>query len=185
MEEIWKKINSLYEVSNMGNVRNTKTGLILSKNRTNGNGYINVCLHKKNYYVHRLVAEKFVEGYSKNLVVNHKDGNRANNIYTNLEWVTQKENITHALVELKVTMGTNWTEEQKKHLSKMNKDKRLGKENHKSKPVRNINTGEVFESAGRAAVSLGLSNKKSSAIGEVCNGNKKTYKGYKWEWVND
>ena len=47
--------------------------------------------------VHRIVAEVFVPnpyGYSE---VNHKDGNKKNNCATNLEWVTHKRNIEHAI----------------------------------------------------------------------------------------
>ncbi|WAX11623.1 DNA endonuclease [Enterocloster phage CB473P3] len=43
--------------------------------------------------VHQLVAMTFVPGWFEGAVVNHKDANTLNNHYTNLEWVTQKENI--------------------------------------------------------------------------------------------
>lgn len=48
-------------------------------------------------HVHRLVAESFIEKPESDisLVVNHIDGNKENNHYTNLEWVTQKENCIH------------------------------------------------------------------------------------------
>lgn len=49
------------------------------------------------YYVHRLVAYEYCDGYAHGLVVNHKDGNPSNNHYTNLEWVTQKQNVRHAI----------------------------------------------------------------------------------------
>lgn len=47
--------------------------------------------------VHRLVARAFVKGYQDNLEVNHKDGHPSNNRYTNLEWVTDFENVQHAI----------------------------------------------------------------------------------------
>ena len=43
--------------------------------------------------VHRLVAKYFVSGYFDGAVVNHKDGNNRNNHASNLEWVTQRDNI--------------------------------------------------------------------------------------------
>ena len=51
---------------------------------------------KKRYFIHRLVAIHFCEGYSEELVVNHIDGNKNNNKATNLEWVTRSENDKHA-----------------------------------------------------------------------------------------
>lgn len=48
-------------------------------------------------YVHRLIAETFlINSSDKRLQVNHKDGNKLNNSASNLEWVTQKENLQHA-----------------------------------------------------------------------------------------
>lgn len=45
---------------------------------------------------HRLVAMAYCEGYAKDLTVNHIDGNKTNNHYTNLEWVSRKQNLEHA-----------------------------------------------------------------------------------------
>lgn len=52
--------------------------------------------------VHRIVAKHFVDGRSKEKnQVNHKDGNKHNNYYTNLEWVSASENLTHSYKKLK------------------------------------------------------------------------------------
>lgn len=116
MEEIWKDIpgfEGLYQVSNMGRVRSlshitkcgnytrTTSGRILKQNPDLRGGYFLVYLSKngkvKCLKVHRLVASCFCDGYVKGYVVNHKDGNRQNNIYTNLEWCKQIENINHSI----------------------------------------------------------------------------------------
>lgn len=51
----------------------------------------------KKYYVHRLVASKFVPNPYGLPRVNHKDGNTANNEATNLEWVDARQNWLHAM----------------------------------------------------------------------------------------
>lgn len=51
---------------------------------------------KKMFYAHRLVAQHFLDNPDNLPVVNHKDGNKLNNNVSNLEWVTQSENVSHA-----------------------------------------------------------------------------------------
>lgn len=102
-DEIWKVIDDFpnYEVSNLGRVRNIKTGLI-RKLRNGSNTYQIIDLYKddapcvqNNRLIHRLVAEAFL-GKHEGLQVNHIDGNKSNNCVSNLEWVTCSENIKHA-----------------------------------------------------------------------------------------
>ncbi len=106
--EIWKDVSmtnkkmfaGLYEISNMGNVRN-KNMKILSQHIRNG--YYAVCLYsskltlKNTANVHRLVAQLFVENIDMNDIVNHIDGNKLNNQSANLEWTTSKGNVEHAI----------------------------------------------------------------------------------------
>lgn len=79
-------------------MKNTRTQKILTGD-VNTAGYQRVFLYvpiKKRFFVHRLVAAHFVDGFEKGLVVNHKDGNKRNNKADNLEWVTRSQNDLHA-----------------------------------------------------------------------------------------
>ena len=60
-------------------------------------GYKRVSFNRKEYSVHRLVAMKYIPNPQNKEQVNHKDGDKTNNHYTNLEWVTNKENHEHAV----------------------------------------------------------------------------------------
>ena len=96
---MWKKLGDNYIISDEGIVKNIATDRIINP-WLNNNGYRYVTLNleetRKNYRVHRLVAEKFIPNPNNLPQVNHKDGNKENNCVSNLEWVTAKENIIHA-----------------------------------------------------------------------------------------
>lgn len=88
-----------YFIYDNGDVLNTQTNKILGGS-IGENGYKYYRLSKDNkkkmFYAHRLVAEAFIENPNNLPVVNHKDGNKANNNVDNLEWVTYSENTNHA-----------------------------------------------------------------------------------------
>ena len=84
-----------YEVSSMGRVRNIRTGYIL-KTYDDGRGYLRVKLHRGNCRVHILVAKAFVPNPDNKPIVNHKRGKRDDPRASQLEWVTQSENVQHA-----------------------------------------------------------------------------------------
>lgn len=94
-QEVWKALNPWYDVSDCGRIRNAK-GRILGGS-LHADGYIFVTIDGKQHPLHRLIASVFCNGYEEGKVVNHKDGNKQNNFASNLEWVTQQENIQHSL----------------------------------------------------------------------------------------
>lgn len=85
-----------YEITRDGEVINKHTGRHI-KPQKNGKGYYRVAIGRKLMFVHRLVAEKYVDNPEHKEQVNHKDGNKLNNCADNLEWVTNKENRKHAI----------------------------------------------------------------------------------------
>lgn len=105
--EVWKPINGFenyYEISNFGKVKSLKRGLILKQFLSRG--YLEVHLrkpgikiHKK---IHRLVAEHFLENPNMYVEVNHKDENKTNNIFTNLEWCTRRYNMNYNNNHIKI-----------------------------------------------------------------------------------
>jgi hypothetical protein len=107
--EEWKLVNDYdnYEVSTLGNVRNSDTGRIL-KTACRG-GYLTVGLCKnsngRTFQLHRLVALAFIDNPENKPQVNHKDKNRGNNIVSNLEWSTASENNIHKSTN--ITQTTN------------------------------------------------------------------------------
>lgn len=85
-----------YLVSTWGRVKRISTGKIL-KPQVHDKGYLRVDLvdmygSRVHMKVHRLVAMVYVGNPFNKPHVNHIDGNKKNNSYTNLEWVTDEEN---------------------------------------------------------------------------------------------
>lgn len=104
---MWKKLEffPLYEINEKSDIRRISNQKILKQQINIKSGYKTITLYyydenqnrkRKVCYVHRLVAQYFCEGYREDLDVNHKDGDRTNNFYKNLEWCSRGENLKHS-----------------------------------------------------------------------------------------
>lgn len=179
MSEIWKDIpgyEGLYQASNYGNVRSmnyNRTGQVRELKQNFKNGYCFVLLRRKNCYVHRLIAETFLENPENKPQVNHIDGDKHNNHVSNLEWCTVSENEKH-----KYRIGlavSNLTEEAREASRKAH-----------MRQVRCITTGKEFDSVNDAANYYNICR---TSISFCLSGRYKyagKYNGQKlaWEYIN-
>lgn len=185
--EVWKDIvdyEGLYQVSNLGRVKSLKRKVyagrnkmrwqyerILSNNKTNGNGYIVVSLNKesksKNKYVHRLVAEAFLENPNNYKYINHKDQNTFNNNANNLEFCTAQYNSTYRDAHIKRGL---------KHRNNLVNSKKVYQLDE------NENIIKEFPSMAEANRQLGTNH---TSIYACINGRQKHAFGYKWKYADE
>lgn len=155
-----------YFIDEQGNVyhkqcyKNGKIKINLLKQKDNMNGYKYVSLFKNNKeykrYVHRLVAQTFINNPNSLPEVNHIDGNKQNNNIDNLEWCSRKYNHQHA-----IDTGLFKT----KPILKYDKEGNLIKRYSNFKELK-----------------LEMLNVTHSGISNACHTLKRTYKDYFWRY---
>jgi hypothetical protein len=161
--EIWKDVpnyESLYQISNLGRVKSLIKGELILTQIFNIDKYLCVNLYKngklKIMKVHRLVGFAFLNNELNKPVINHIDGNKQNNILSNLEWSSIKENNIHAW-----EMGLKKPSEyQKKRVSECNS----GENSKKAKLILNTETGVYYYTIGEAASSINMKRKTLNAM---------------------
>ncbi len=159
--------NDNYLVSDCGRIWSVKNGK-LCKPQKDCKGYLRVRLYKNNIEavtlkVHRVVATYFLPNPDNKPEVNHINGIKSDNRRENLEWVTTKENITHAM-----RTGLRVVTEKQREAARVV----LTGNAYSNKKIINKTTGEVFDSVKAAAKSINLSR---SALSGMLTGFRKNW----------
>lgn len=177
-----KGFENLYKISESGkiirlpkevNSARSSTGKRLLKEKvlmpqTNKDGYyytqlVNIKGERKHFFIHQLVAKTFLENPNNYPVINHKDENKINNHYTNLQWCTVKYN----------NLYNNRQEKINKKLQNVST----------CKPVlqydKNNNLINEFKSINEACRETGFN---KSPISMCCNNKKERYNNFIWKF---
>lgn len=94
------EFDGLYHISNYGRVMSYRYGPHegrIIRPKKNKSGYVQYIIKYKgqylSFYAQRRVAEYFIPNPEKLPYVDHKDNNKDNNYFGNLQWITNKENV--------------------------------------------------------------------------------------------
>jgi len=168
MKEVWKDIKGyegLYQVSNLGRVRNADGHVHTPKKHNKG--YYHVHLSDghdkiKAKLVHRLVAEAFIPNPNNYPCVNHINEHKTDNRAENLEWCTHSVNMLKhfEICPRKVSLKHNCLIEQ------------IDKEGNLVRTWSNI--AEVHREMGY----------HNTSLKECCEGKRHKAYGYKWHYAN-
>lgn len=206
--EIWKDIDGyegLYQVSNLGRVKSlnynhTNQEKILRQIKTKG-GYviINLCKNgkSKNFLVHRLVANAFLENLNNLPQVNHIDENKENNVVSNLEFCDAKYNNNYGTAIQRRVANTDYKAITAKIDYKAFQEKRvantdwksIGRKNAEkltngvlSKQVYQYNKKGELIKIWESTAECGRNGFHFGNVAACCRGERKTHKGYIWSY---
>lgn len=190
--EQWKDIvgyEGLYQVSDMGRVKSLRKNKIMSphSNGTSKHQKVELYLNNKvdRRFVHRLVAETFIDNPSKLPCVNHKDENPENNRLSNLEWCTYKYNTNYGTARERMVKNHDYALSTCKRLEDKNIGQKISKA--KCKPVIQLSLdGEYIKSYPGAKIAGQFFGKNTGAsISSACRGEQKSAFGFKWVYEED
>lgn len=106
IEEVWKDIpnyEGLYQISNLGRVKSLprkwspKETILKAEGKSEEYLHVSLWKNRVSYhlYIHKCVAQLFVPNPNNYTYINHKDENKRNNTYSNLEWCTFEYNMNY------------------------------------------------------------------------------------------
>jgi hypothetical protein len=159
MEEVWKEFKN-YEASNLGRVRNPRTGKLLNPSKDKY-GYLYVSLYKDGIRttgkIHRMVAEAFIPNPQGLPIVNHKDENKENNRVDNLEWCDDKYSINYGTRTEKAAVA-------------------------RYKTVYQYTLDGQLVRMWTSPTECGMNGYIPCAIYMCCNGQRNKHKGFRWSY---